>query len=43
MSLVFGRGVRDSPWMVEEGTEEIVCVKDSKAKVMDKKKMAREM
>ena len=43
-SLVFGRRVRDSPWM-EEDTEEIVCVKDTnaKAKVDKKKKMAREM
>jgi hypothetical protein len=42
-SLVFGRGVRDSPWM-EKDTEEIVCVKGTKAKVkVEKKKMAREM
>jgi hypothetical protein len=34
--------VRDSPWM---DTEEIVCVKDTKAKgkVEKKKKMSREM
>ena len=33
-SLVFGRGVRDSSWMVEEDAEEIICVKDSKAREM---------
>ena len=43
-SLVFGRVVRDSPWM-EEDTAEIVCVKDNivKVKVDKKKKMAREI
>ena len=33
MSLVFGRGVRDRSWMVEEDTEAVVFVEDSNAKV----------